>query len=317
MKDDVYPQPEVPLFPSSLIRKKHEIAGASARWMFSYKVDKVNAKIEQLIGKSVNLIQLMQGLVLQSSLFEVNYLVTKFRENRSDNGQSKDVLVGSLVSKRVMEKIVDVIGLPFIVAVTNNIEEFGRSFSSWIFRADFLFHLKNNSRQSTIEERCIRVHNTSGVVVPWKIGSYSEFRQDEDISKLPLNQQNCWLVPTKINKGCFDAFCISNNTLRIIQITVAAKHDFKMRYVVSVLKQLQAKLDNQITEVQLCVIIPQKRRIASDEEKKFQAGKFYAAPHVEWNNIVNKEIDERTSSLEKLKWKPENLQIFTFQRGQH
>jgi hypothetical protein len=42
-----------------------------------------------------------------------------------------------------------------------------------------------------------------------------------------------WLIPPKYNKGCFDAlYLMPDRTLRVIQITNAISHDYKLHILV-------------------------------------------------------------------------------------
>lgn len=318
VKDNVVdPLTSVQNFPSDLIKKKHYIAGASARWMFSNTIEDVKQKISKLLDRDINMMQLIYGLIQPStSVFPVTHLITKFRESRLVNEKQEECLVGSTVSKFVLEKLIEKNGIQFIVEAANRITKLGDVFSGWIFQADFLLHLEANLKRE-VQQRSIRVRNAQGQDVYWKIDSVLKFKQEQEIANLIIMQDtNCWLIPTtKINRGCYDVLYISNHILHVIQITVANTHDFKMKYVVSVLKRLQAKLPNYIHKVELFVVFPQKDYLITIPETEFKPGKFYAEPKVEWKNVLNAATDERTSSLTKMNWKPEDLQIFTFQLG--
>jgi hypothetical protein len=47
-----------------------------------------------------------------------------------------------------------------------------------------------------------------------------------------------WLIPTRWNQGCFDVLQVCENTLRVVQVTVAKTHSLKLRFVRQVLEKL-------------------------------------------------------------------------------
>jgi len=75
-----------------------------------------------------------------------------------------------------------------------------------------------------------------------------------------------WLVPTKVNQGCYDALQLlpiggkKDKILRVVQVTIATSHPLKMEYVETVLTQLG---HIPITRLDVVIIVKHK------EQKQF------------------------------------------------
>jgi hypothetical protein len=104
---------------------------------------------------------------------------------------------------------------------------------------------------------------------------------DADEILAPLLSHELWGVPIKFDQGCFDAFQLIDRQqlvtigkarrkkwrVRIVQVTIAAKHDLKTRFIGELLKVLNKKLGSRhprgiITELEVVILLPRKRLAA-------------------------------------------------------
>jgi len=92
-------------------------------------------------------------------------------------------------------------------------------------------------------------------------------------------QHQCWGVPVKFNQGCFDAFQLLDTgvdvtvgtkavrrkwKLRIVQVTIASKHELKTVFIGELIQALNKKLEKMaikgvVGELDVVMLLPRKR----------------------------------------------------------
>jgi hypothetical protein len=116
---------------------------------------------------------------------------------------------------------------------------------------DFLFQMQRAEKNKTV----LQFTNNSEI---WAVSAVHEFYDENELTPMAAKLVDyCWLIPTKVNQGCYDALQLlrSTSTLRVVQLTVAAKHSLKLRYVISVLKTL-GLMGINITSLDVVVVVP-------------------------------------------------------------
>jgi len=121
-----------------------------------------------------------------------------------------------------------------------------------------------------------------------------EFYEEKELLTQTFKDK-CWIVPTKVNHGCFDAIQIlfSSQTLRVVQCTIASKHDFKLEFVLKIL-EVMSTVGIQISSMDLVVVVP------SGYEKKFTTANMFS---------------DKCKQIQALKWKPDDLRTLGFSRS--
>lgn len=205
------------------ISSKFFFAGYSARWMFAFNTKQAKKEVDTFLEKAPSAADLIKGIMGDQGLLAVNYLTTTTVEGFSQ-----------LVSQYVARQLAKRTELPVIEYATSHaILEDNPSFDGWVFQMDFLFHLQQ-AKQST---HSLGFQNTPET---WLVPSIYEYYKEEEIGTLGSNLiDSIWLIPTKINPGCFDGLqlLLPQSTLRIVHLSTRdATHTLKFEYVIQVLK---------------------------------------------------------------------------------
>lgn len=135
---------------------------------------------------------------------------------------------------------------------------------------DFLFHLQSAARNKSKLQ-------FSNITEVWSVPEIHEFYQEDDLKSLDTTKivPECWLIPTKVNQGCYDALqlILSTFTLRVVQLTVAPKHSLKLRYVISILQTLE-QMRVKISSLDVVFVVPPEKvntfalgKVESDKNK--------------------------------------------------
>jgi hypothetical protein len=66
-----------------------------------------------------------------------------------------------------------------------------------------------------------------------------------------------YIVPSRWNQGCYDLVRIlHNNTVQFIQITLAARHQLKTRYITQFLEAFEKEGKNKVERVNVVFLVP-------------------------------------------------------------
>jgi len=245
------------------ITAKYFIAGASARWMFFFNTQDSVMDIRFHLARAPDAGQLAKGFVGERSTDAVNHLMSQV--------QGENVLVSEFVARELAKTAT----VEFIKTATLQALKAGNpSFNGWIFQMDFLHHLQSAQRNGeTLELIDTTKRKTS--YEHWNASNIAEFYTETDLNTKYAT--GTWLLPTKINQGCYDVLqvwyqslkikkhTVQKIALRVVQLTVAATHKLKMRYVIPILDQL-ASLGINIQFLDVVIVVP------SGQEDKFAIG---------------------------------------------
>lgn len=138
-----------------------------------------------------------------------------------------------------------------------------------VFEMDFIQYVRTQSQKTIGSTR----NGTIAVFFPTDDNDPSTRKQEEwaanafvrfySESSLPgqqdLSQHGIWLLPMRFNQGCYDAAQLETiggqTRLRIVQVTIADKHDFKMSYVLKLIEGLKTRTIN-VDELEVVAVVP-------------------------------------------------------------
>ena len=88
------------------------------------------------------------------------------------------------------------------------------SWQGWVTEMEVLSIMRQQSQ--------LLLWHKDGLQEVWETLSKRTITDENDTSIGPLISKGTWLIPSKYNQGCFDAFYLTHNgTLRVVQITNA------------------------------------------------------------------------------------------------
>jgi hypothetical protein len=119
-----------------------------------------------------------------------------------------------------------------------------KSFDGWVFQMDFLQRL-----YSAVTHQC----SLELVKDSWEVPKLREFYSEEDLVNTELSV-GCWFILTKINQGCYDVLQLLDRKLRVVQLTVAKTHTFKLVYVDRLLDVLMERRDIKIESLDIVIV---------------------------------------------------------------
>jgi len=132
----------------------------------------------------------------------------------------------------------------------------------------------------------------------------------EFYTETDLNQKcdwDTWLLPTKINQGCYDVLQVYQHNssekkkkpllkgaLRVVQLTVASTHKLKMRYVTAILNQLTS-VGMNIEYLDVVVVVPNGR------QNDFKIGEVSGDTHETFKKLGWSKNDYRVLGYERIR----------------
>jgi hypothetical protein len=262
------------------IESKYFIAGACVRWMFFVNTQNALLDINNYLKKVTSIDDLIKGLVGERSRESVNHLFTTTDGNNS-----------LFVSQYIVRQLSKFATLSFIQQATliSSSSSNNGSFDGWIFQMDFLANIEHAKKFN----QSLSFKNTNEV---WYVGASFEYYQASELQKYAGKLvDNCWLIPTKVNQGCFDALQIhpSSKMLRVVQLTVAATHTMKLQYVIEVLQALRT-INYTISSLDVVIIVP------AGNAANFRLGTVYSDNNIE---------------ITQLNWKKSQVRVLEFSRA--
>lgn len=264
------------------IESKFFIAGASARWMFHLDSKQATDDVKNQIRKVNNMMDVMSGLKGDRSEQAVNHVVSFV--------QGEHILVSELTTRELSKKC----EAQFVtVANRQAMVMTNLSFNGWVFQMDFLFCLRTcrkSTSQLTLLDTAVP-SNTETWPVPREV---YDFYYESELNSVGALSDKCWLIPTKVNQGSYDALQLlrSQNKLRVVQLTRGKTHKLKLQYVISVIKTL-GSLGVTISSLDVVIVCPK------GTQHSFKLGTVYS---------------DQYAVITNLGWKKSHLRKLGFQR---
>ena len=229
-----------------LVERKFYYAGASARWMFTYKIEEVLREIEikiQQVPDSKVFLSSRVGITNQANS---DHLMVRYK--------SGNLFASFLISKYVTSRLLQICEASvFKIAYSLASENENPSFMEWVVEFDFISQLKA-STNSTIK---LFTSEASNAEVEWKVPGVIDFDPDTDFdaSALPLGM---WLKPVKWNQEGYDLVGLFQDAqndeipyLRFVQITNAEAHKANLKHF----RKLAAKVAGLGLEVGVEIVM--------------------------------------------------------------
>jgi len=158
------------------------------------------------------------------------------------------------------------------------------SFDGWVFQMDFLFHLK----KAQSGNQFIKLISET-----WKVLNCIDFFDESELDNKNI-VDGSWIIPSKINHGCYDAAQFTSqsdkNILRIVQLTVGKSHKLKLEYVV---KLLRLECFASINSLEVVIVVPKGNK------NTFTIGDVFS---------------DNSVPIRKLNWKKTDILIKEFER---
>jgi DNA polymerase III delta prime subunit len=257
------------------LKRAYYYAGGSIR-LLPLDEEKVTKILNRNLSKVRDYSALLGGLSGDAGTDSVNTLMQYF-----DNSSEKSIPL----SNYVVRKLAEFVQLSF-VATAKNICQDNPSFQGWIFELEVLTMLKEG-----------KLVYADGMLADWQVDldpSKFKLRYFHDVADIEHEtlENNSWLIPRKYNFGCIDLmFYRGKGEVFPVQITAAAKHEYKLDVIAPIVKTL--KNDKGKCTVRFIVIIP----VAKTEEfaistLHFKSKHLIQKYDAEWSN----------SSVESMVW---------------
>ena len=200
---------------TDLLKSKFFLAGASARWMFSFLYSKLEDEIQKHLRRVTNKEWILSGVSDNNCAGAVGHL--RF-EDKNHNV--------SFVSRYVMIEVAKTCELKFIKdAYVFSRTQHNPAFKGWIVEFDFLAQLhqalKHGSKVAvSLEDKEKKLPVTE-----------IKYIDPDHLQKLEKHA-GLWLIPIRWNQGGYDAIYIQDkNTTIFVQITNSKQHDLKLQYM--------------------------------------------------------------------------------------
>jgi hypothetical protein len=225
---------------------KHQYAGGSARWMFAYSQTKVVDDIAKHIGALGSAMMLLNGDMGATSIGSKTHLLASYEEN-----------MYTIVSRYATDKLVQRSGTGFVQHMKQVAwSERNPTLRGWAFELGFFVEIEQAAREG--REIRVKVRGTSDRMESWPGTIVNSFDPEAfDATELI----GSWARPTKWNQGGYDAVLMTakgdNLTvdIKVVQVTSAASHALKLRYVESLIaRTVEAGLE--VINVDIVFVIP-------------------------------------------------------------
>jgi hypothetical protein len=221
------------------ITNKFFVAGASARWMFSFDYERlVTKEIPTYIAKINDAKVLVAGMGGDRSLTTVNHLCMVNKDRK-----------GFVVSEFAMRLIAEKCEQSFIAEATSYAEAYGNpAFDGWVLELDFLLQLRLAKKHGL--DLCVY---DDMVQESWSVSSRKHFDKPSDLPQIAL-ADGMWLIPKRWNQGGYDAVQVLSSGLRFLQVTRGATHSLKLDYFVKLITEVVKQ--RQVTSVDVVFVVP-------------------------------------------------------------
>jgi hypothetical protein len=221
------------------LSNKFFVAGASARWMFSFSSDRlINDEIPTYVRKVTDIKLLLNGMGGDLSDTAVNHLCMVNKDRK-----------GFVVSEFAMRLLAEKCEQSFIAEASAFAKKFKNpAFDGWVFELDFLLRV----RLADESDHPIVVFDGKAEE-QWTVSSRESFDKSSDLEQIAL-ADGMWLVPKRWNQGGYDAVQVLSSGLRFVQVTRGATHSLKLDYFVKLITE--AVKQRQVTSVEVLFVVP-------------------------------------------------------------
>jgi len=254
------------------LEPKYFLGGSSARWVFSLSPKKVQAEIDIHLERVENLDLLTKGLSGSKSNLAVNHLIMRRKHNV--------VLYSFVVSRAAARAIAEKCDFAWIEAASHlQLAADNPSFDGWILEADFLLRLRCAAQQightPGTPMPLSNIFDGNNIAVDWFVESRHFFWDVSELTQAPKLGPHDWLLPSRWNQGGYDVVQLLPNAVRFIQITRAASHSVKLKYLVEVLDLLtQRKFP--FAAVHIAFVVPLNHGFTMPAYKNGKLGSYEA-----------------------------------------
>jgi hypothetical protein len=211
----------------NLLKNRFFLAGHCARWFFNFDIKSTIADIDKNLCISE---AYLQNLIGSRDGRTANTLLSSF-------GHNEQCIVSEYATRYFTLKCKFSIISGFLnqAAVKKN-----PAFQGWVVELAFLIGLRTAVSSPNVKE--IKVFNGE-VEESWTVHGITEDLDPKDVEKNLLDSG--WCIPKCWKQGGYDAFQLtkmgSSHLLRVVQVTRAEAHPFKLEYVCELLKGIHSK----------------------------------------------------------------------------
>jgi hypothetical protein len=267
---------------NDLISRKFYWAGSNARWFFGTNIQKSIEDINKQIRKVGDPLNILSGQSGSSSFAVVNHLGSSFKNK---------IITKGIVSEYVAVSLTLQCELKVVRTFLNNADvKRNPSMLGWITELKFLATLRYASK--TFQKSLTVVGTVTNENEEWTVQGYQEGFDALTVQEKPVEE---WIIPKKWNQGGYDFIQYKGNEglLRVVQVTRAQSHPYKMEFVCVLLKALR-NLECVINKLDVVMILE------SANSDNFNPGS------VTGYNQLRAEKDMRTGCS----WKKEHIRCF-------
>lgn len=226
------------------LANKFFVAGACARWMFGFTMDRVLGDIDKHIDGANDKQALLSGLMGQKAAGAVNHLIQRSREGGV-------FLVSDYVARCLAKSCELAFVRQAMVQAQGN-----PGFDGIVLELDFMAQLRTAKDNS--KSLVLRIGDSKEE--KWSVENLINFTQPSDLQGDRLNDgaetfQNkfsvangSWLLPKLFNQGGYDAVQVvtpepsqaTHIHVRFVQVTRSNTHTLKLKYMLELLRALVA-----------------------------------------------------------------------------
>lgn len=238
------------------VDEKFYVAGGNIRWMFGYDYNYVEREIGNIL-EAINKRDILPGMTGGASSY-VNYMLSWHEDN-------KYFIQSQCIARRLALSIDEE-----FISQAKTMSSNNHSWTEWIFQTEFFFQLRRAYMHGALK---LSTPGSSSVM--WNVPGIVTFR-GPDLQRLNEQKnfpQESWLIPTKCNKACFDAFKLLGDSLLVVQVTRANKHKLNLEQVVAVRDQLQSIRQEEL-KVEIYVVVPNNQMGEFEMHKRAVRGKI-------------------------------------------
>ena len=260
-----------------LLKKRYFYAGGSIRLMLALSLEDVLRPLNASLAKVADYSTLLRGLSGDSQETSVNTLMQWFEGRQS-------IPLSNYVTRMLMDRAT----LDFVSdakqLMTNN-----GSYQGWLFELEVVTLLRHGKMEWP----------GNGADL-WAQGNDAEFVYFDDETNMGVPnpmKKPCWFISHKYNLGCIDMLYVPKMGEAVpIQVTCARKHEYKLRIIVPMLKQLVVE---NLCVVNFVVIIPVENiDIFALTDKHFTNPELIAPFDIRWRPNFSEHFPVEIVSLD-------------------
>ena len=226
--------PKVPSL-EQMLHDKFFFAGTSARYMFTFPVDRLLSLLKLHMGRPNDFQSVLDGRVGDRSNAAVNHLF-----NWNDRGNFFQP-----ASRYIARSLAARCSNAFITGAYAHCDG-NQSMRGWLFQMDYA---RRQAAAAKGLEPLMVIPRTKRLsegqreaAVEWRINNVIDFKHPSMMAPHEIITVNTAFNPTKINQGCYDfATLVTMTKLRVIQCFVGPVHDMKYGHLLPLLEYLSQR----------------------------------------------------------------------------